>query len=78
MLAVNHSTKEGICASGDSGWSLSSFHCKIDSYVKVGLFYTYKIVITDIPIGKSIFECWLTLEYTKYLNIHFTSSFNPD
>ena len=32
-LAVNRSTEETIRASGDSGWSLSIFHCKINSYI---------------------------------------------
>ena len=34
-LAVNRSTEETIPVSGDSGWSLSIFHCKINSYAKV-------------------------------------------
>ena len=61
MLAVNRSTEETIHASGDPGWSLSIFHCKINSDAKVCLFHTYKIVITNsihianIRIGKSIF-----------------------
>ena len=29
-LAVNRSTEETIRASGDFGWSLSTFHCKIN------------------------------------------------
>ena len=34
MLAVNRSSEDTIHASGDSGWSLSIFHCKINSYAK--------------------------------------------
>ena len=62
MLAVNRSTEEMIQASGDSGWSLSIFHCKITSDAKVCLFHTYKLVITNsihitnVRIGKSTFH----------------------
>ena len=35
MLVVKRSTEEPIRASGDSGWSLSIFHCKINLYAKV-------------------------------------------
>ena len=61
MLAVNSSIEETIPASGYSGWSLSIFHCKINSYAKV----CSDKVITNIQIGKSIFEWWLTFEYTE-------------
>ena len=75
-LAVNHSTEETIPASGDSGWSLSIFHCKINSYAKVCLFYkahtenTYKIVITM----QNIFKCHITFKYTEYSNIPPTTT----
>ena len=61
MLAVNRSTEETIHTSGDSGWSLSIFHYKINSYAKECSFHMYKIVIknsihiTNISKGKSIF-----------------------
>ena len=63
MLAVNRSIEETIHTSGDSGWSLSIFHYKINSYAKVCFYlcHTYKIVIknsihiTNIRKGKSIF-----------------------
>ena len=62
MLAVNRSSEDTIHASGDSGWSLSIFHCKINSYAKECSFHMYKIVITNsihitnIRKGKSICE----------------------
>ena len=53
-LAANRSTEETIRASGDSGWSLSIFHCKINSYANV---CSYEMVITS---RRNTFECWLT------------------
>ena len=40
-LAVNRSTEETIHASGDSGWSLSIFHSKINSYTMHMLKYVH-------------------------------------
>ena len=74
MLAVNHSPEKTIRASGDSGWSLSIFHCKMNLYAKVCLFYTYRMVIANIQKGKNIFKCWLTVKYTEYSNIRSTSN----
>ena len=47
FLAVNRSTEETIHTSGDSGWSLSIFHCKINSYAKVCIFYAYTVHDTE-------------------------------
>ena len=47
ILAVNRSTEETIHTSGDSGWSLSIFHCKINSYAKVCIFYAYTVHDTE-------------------------------
>ena len=47
FLAVNRTTEETIHTSGDSGWSLSIFHCKINSYAKVCIFYAYTVHDTE-------------------------------
>ena len=50
-LAVNCSTEETIQASGDSGWSLSIFHCKINSHAKV---CSYKMLILYLKNGACV------------------------
>ena len=48
----------------------------IDSamYLFIKIYSPYKIGITNIRMGKDIFECWLAFKYIEYSNICPTSN----
>ena len=60
--------KKWLALVGNHGLQLTICHVyavKIDLYAKVCVYFTNKIVIMNVQMGKNIFKCWLTFEYNE-------------